>query len=170
MGSYEIPPESPFASLGDEEIRVWYAFMKVQLRLRYEMDRQLRHDSGITLVDYDVLVALTSESAGTLTVTDIAIRVGAERSRISHQVQRMAGRGLVGIEPNEADRRASNVTLTPEGRSLLAEASPKHIDFVRSVFLDALSPSDSTHVAEAFEKVFELLLRHGTLPRPVDHP
>ena len=61
MSRYEVPPESPYAFLDDDDIRAWYAFMKVQLRLRYEMNRQLRDDNGISLADYDVLVALTSE-------------------------------------------------------------------------------------------------------------
>ena len=40
---YRVAPESPFALLSDSEIRAWYAYLKVQLRLRYEMNRQLRH-------------------------------------------------------------------------------------------------------------------------------
>ena len=73
--------------------------MKVQLRLRYEMNRQLRRDSGISLVDYDVLVALTSESTGTMALSDLAIRIGAERSRVSHQTRRMAARRWVTLHP-----------------------------------------------------------------------
>jgi DNA-binding MarR family transcriptional regulator len=171
MSRYDVPAESPYAFLGnDADVRAWFAFMKVQLRLRYEMNRQLRDDSGISLVDYDVLVALTSEPSGTMTVSDLAIRIGAERSRVSHQTRRLAEEGLVELESSENDRRATDVTLTPAGRELLRRASPGHIAFVRKVFFDALDGGSSAALAEAFERVYELLIAHGTLPRPADHP
>ena len=170
MSRYEVPPESPFAFLDDDDIRAWYAFMKVQLRLRYEMNRQLRDDNGISLADYDVLVALTSEPTGTMTISDLAIRIGAERSRVSHQAHRMATKDLVTLLPNPDDRRATDVTLTDDGRDLLARASPGHIDFVRSVFFDALTPQQGGQIAEAFENIYELLITHGSLPRPTDRP
>lgn len=171
MSGYEVPPESPYAFLVDDaEIRAWYAFMKVQLRLGYEMNRQLRDDSGISLADFDVLVALVSERTATMTISDLAIRIGAERSRVSHQVQRMAGDSLVVLRPNPDDRRATHVVLSHRGRELLAQASPGHIDFVRSVFFDALDPQQTAQLADAFERIYELLIEHGTLPRPADHP
>ncbi|KZE42757.1 MarR family winged helix-turn-helix transcriptional regulator [Microbacterium sp. T32] len=171
MSRYDVPAESPYAFLDDDaDVRAWFAFMKVQLRLRYEMNRQLRDDSGISLVDYDVLVALTSEPTGTMTVSDLAIRIGAERSRVSHQTRRLAGEGLVELASNAIDRRATDVTLTPAGRELLRRASPGHIAFVRKVFLDALDGESSAALSEAFERIYELLIAHGTLPRPADHP
>lgn len=165
-----MPPESPFAYLGDGEIRAWYAFMKVQLRLRYEMNHRLREDAGISLSDYDVLVALTSEESGTLAVSDLATRIGVERSRVSHQVKRLAVAGLLSVGANEGDRRVSDVSLTAAGRALLRRASPQHIDFVRSVFFDALSEEQLDELAGAFEDVYDRLIAHGTLPRPADHP
>jgi DNA-binding MarR family transcriptional regulator len=156
--------------LSDTEIRAWYAYMKVHLRLRYEMNRQLRDDSGVSLADYDVLVALTSETTGTMRITDLATRIGAERSRVSHQVQRMAERSLVTLEPNPDDKRITDVSLTGVGRDLLTRAAPNHIAFVRSVFLDALDPARTELIAEAFEAVYDKLVEHGTLPRPTDRP
>lgn len=170
MSEYDVPSESPFALLDDAQTRVWFAFMKVQLRLRYEMNSQLRRHSGISLADYDVLVALTSEPTGTMTISDLAIRIGAERSRVSHQTQRMSRSSLVELRTNAEDRRATDVELTEQGRELLARASPGHIDFVRSVFFDALTPQQTSQVAQAFESVYELLISNGTLPRPADHP
>jgi DNA-binding MarR family transcriptional regulator len=168
--NYDVPPESPFALLNAEETRAWYAYMKVQLRLRYEMNRQLRDDSGLSLADYDVLVALTSADGGTMTVSDLAIRIGAERSRVSHQVRRLAGDALVTASPNADDRRATDVSLTSTGRELLLRASPGHIDFVRGVFFDALEPHQRDVIAQVFEKIYDRLIGRGTLPRPADHP
>jgi hypothetical protein len=36
--------------------RAWLAYIRVQLRLAYEMNRQLLADTGMSLPDYDVLI------------------------------------------------------------------------------------------------------------------
>ena len=168
--AYTLAPESPFALLSSEETRAWYAYMKVQLRLRFEMNRQLRADHGLSLADYDLLVALVSDDEGTLTMTTLATRVGWERSRVSHQVRRMTQRGLVTVGASTTDRRASEVTLTEQGRATLAAVAPGHIDLVRTMFLDALDGERMSQLADSFELIYEQLIEHGTLPRPVDHP
>ncbi|GAA5154195.1 MarR family winged helix-turn-helix transcriptional regulator [Amycolatopsis dongchuanensis] len=166
----EIAPESPFALLSEDERRAWFAYMKVHLRLRYEMNRQLRADHGLSLADFDVLVALTSDEDATLSVSDLAVRIGWERSRVSHHVRRMAGRGLVQTSVSAEDKRVTVVSLTASGRETLATASPSHIALVRTMFLDALDDHGTGEFAEWFEKIYDNLITHGTLPRPVDHP
>ena len=37
--------------------RAWLAYIRVQLRMNYEMHRQLQVDNGLSLSDYDILVA-----------------------------------------------------------------------------------------------------------------
>jgi DNA-binding MarR family transcriptional regulator len=111
----DFEPGSPFALLSGGETAVWYAYMKVYLRLEYELNRQLRTDSGISLADYHVLVALTSESGGRMRVTDLAIRIGWERSRLSHHLKRMRQRGLVETDASAEDRRAVEVVLSEAG-------------------------------------------------------
>ncbi|MFL6118345.1 MarR family winged helix-turn-helix transcriptional regulator [Actinophytocola sp.] len=167
---YEIASESPFALLSDDETRAWYAYMKVNLRLRYEMNRQLRADHGLSLADFDVLVALISDEQTTLSVSDLAIRIGWERSRVSHQVRRMADRALVETTVSEADKRVTVVSLTPAGRDTLAAASRSHVALVRRMFLDTLDSRSARQIALLFEQIYDNLITHGTLPRPADHP
>jgi DNA-binding MarR family transcriptional regulator len=167
---HRVPPESPFALLSPTEARAWFAYMKLQLRLRYEMNRQLRSDSGISLADYDVLVALTSESDGRMGMSALATRIGWERSRTSHHVKRLEGRGLLAVTPSAEDKRAVDVTLTEAGREKLREAAPQHIELVRSMFFDGLSPDTLAHLTTALEDIYESVIERGTLPRPADHP
>ncbi|MDQ1058329.1 DNA-binding MarR family transcriptional regulator [Arthrobacter globiformis] len=169
-GEYEIAEESPYALLSTKETRAWYAYMKVQLRLRYEMNRQLREDHGLSLADYDILVALISDDDATLSVSSLATRIGWERSRVSHHARRMSGRGLVHLQPSATDKRSTAVSLTKLGRTSLAAASPGHIALVKGMFLSVLDDQRMDLLAETFEMVYEELIRSGTLPRPVDHP
>lgn len=170
MTEYDVASESPYAFLGEEETRAWYAYMKVHLRLRYEMDHQLRGDHGISLADYDVLVALVSDPERTLSVSDLATRIGSERSRVSHQLRSLSARGLVTLAIDPDDRRVTRVALSDRGDDTLADVSPRHIDFVRSVFFDALTPPQVQEMSTMFEGIYDQLIRHGTLPRPVDRP
>lgn len=163
------PAGSPYTMMTDDQVRAWYAYMKVQLRLRYEMNRQLQADSDLSLADYDVLVALTSEPSGGMRMAALATRLGWERSRTSHQVRRMQRRSLVATTAAADDRRATEVRLTPEGWEALREPR-RPVGLVRTLFLDALDTDDLAQLADIMERVFERLIVHGTLPRPVDHP
>jgi DNA-binding MarR family transcriptional regulator len=166
----EVPPESPFALLTAAERRAWFAFMKVQLRLRYEMNRQLQADSGISLADYDLLVALTSDPAGTMAMSALAARIGTERSRTSHHAKRMAARGLVSLGAAADDRRVTEVSLTDQGRATLLAAAPRHVELVRAMVLDDLGPAALDELSGTLEQVYDRIIEHGTLPRPADHP
>src|SRR5690242_21902657 len=115
---------------GDQQ-RVWLAYIRVQLRLAYEMNRQLLADSGLSLPDYDVLTALSVAGAGRMSITVLAAQIGWERSRVSHHVPRMSARGLVTCGLSATDRRGTEVTLTAQGRQALEEAPPRHRDLVR---------------------------------------
>lgn len=156
--------------MSEPEVRAWYAYMKVQLRLRYEMNRQLRDDSGISLADYDVLVALTSESGGRMRMAALATRIGWERSRASHHCRTLTDRGLVSMMKAVDDRRATDVGLTELGWTTLRDASPAHVELVRRMFFADLGPEALEPLTQALETIYDSVIRHGTLPRPEDHP
>ena len=67
---------------GDEQ-RAWLAYIGVQLRLAYEMNRQLLTDSVMSLPDYDVLTALSVADRGRMQISVLAAQIGWERSRVS---------------------------------------------------------------------------------------
>ncbi|ADB30233.1 transcriptional regulator, MarR family [Kribbella flavida DSM 17836] len=168
--NHRLPPESPYAFLSPAEARAWFAYMRLQLRLRYEMNRQLRADSGISLADYDVLVALTSEPDGRMQISALATRIGWERSRTSHHVKRLETRGMLTLTRSAHDKRAVDVTLSAQGWQKLREASPQHIELVRSMFFDGLGSDALENLTSALEDIYETVIERGTLPRPVDHP
>src|SRR4051812_34367668 len=95
--------------LDDDQQRAWLAYIRVQLRMSFEMNRQLQSESGMSLADYDVLTALSVAPGASLPVTALAAQIGWERSRVSHQVKRMSTRGLVRCDLAPADRRVTEV-------------------------------------------------------------
>src|SRR5580658_3204932 len=155
---------------GDQQ-RAWLAYIRVQLRLAYEMNRQLVADSGMSLPDYDVLTALSVVDGGRMPITVLAAQIGWERSRVSHHVRRMSARGLVTCGLSAADRRVTEVTMTGHGRQALQDAAPGHVDLVRRLFFGGLPEGQMGPLAESLESVYANIIEQGSLPPPVDwHP
>jgi DNA-binding MarR family transcriptional regulator len=152
--------------LSRSQLRTWLAFMGVQQRLGYEMNRQLQADSELSLADYDVLNALSGASGGTMQVGALAAQIGWERSRVSHHARRMQSRGLVQCDVAASDRRATEVRLTYEGRRAIVEAAPGHVDLVRQLFFAGLPKHLLAPLSEALEAIYDHVVRHGTLPAP----
>ncbi|ORV61788.1 MarR family transcriptional regulator [Mycobacterium europaeum] len=144
--------------------RAWVAYMRVQLRMNYEMNRQLQADSGLSLSDYDVLVALSADRDAAMRVSDLAAQIGWERSRLSHQLRRMEGRGLTRRRPSAEDGRTTLVLITPSGRRALAEAAPGHVDLVRSLFFDPLPENLIAPLTAALEHIHVNLDHNSSLP------
>jgi DNA-binding MarR family transcriptional regulator len=142
--------------------------MRVQLRLTYEMNRQLQADSNLSLPDYDVLNALRYAAGGRMRITMLAALIGWERSRLSHHVRRLENRGLVDCRLAPDDRRATEVTLSDQGWDEITRASGGHIDLVRRLFFDGLPDKLLEPLTVGLERVYDNLIAHGTLPAPTD--
>ncbi len=152
------------------ELRAWLAFMRVQQRLGYEMNRQLQADSELSLADYDVLNALSGVPDERMQVSTLAAQIGWERSRLSHHARRMEGRGLVECNLATRDRRATEIKLTRDGRRAIGEAAPGHVDLVRRLFFGGLPKDLLGPLSQALEAIYEHIVEHGTLPPPSPEP
>ena len=76
---------------------------------------------------------------GPLRINELGEILAWEQSRLSHQLRRMRGRGLVERHGSGDDRRGATVELTDAGRAALDAAAPGHVELVRSVVFDGLS-------------------------------
>jgi DNA-binding MarR family transcriptional regulator len=164
----ETRPASEAAAewLDPEQQRAWLAYIRVQLRLVYEMNRQLQTGSGMSLADWDVLTALGASESASLTVTALAAQIGWERSRLSHHGKRMASRGLVELATADSDRRATEVRLTAAGRAALDQAAPGHVELVKRLFFDGIPRELLDPLSTALEGAYANLLAQGSLPPP----
>ncbi len=129
-------------------------------RLQTAMHRQLQQDCELSLPDYDVLVALSE--GGAQRMNELGEVLGWEQSRVSHQVRRMRGRGLVARHGSNDDRRGATVESDGRGRAVLEAAAPGHVRLVRSVVFDGLTAAQ----LRAFGPVVETVLERLTSPFP----
>lgn len=141
--------------LTEEQQRIWRAYLQMASRLQAEMNRQLQSDCDVSLADYDVLVALSE--AGPQRMKELGEDLGWEQSRLSHQLRRMRGRGLVARHGSDDDRRGATVELTADGRAALQAAAPGHVELVRSVVFDGLSATQLKAFGSVIETVLERL-------------
>ena len=150
--------------LSATELRAWRAFMAVQMRMNYEMNRQLQSDSDLSLADYHVLNALTDAPDGRLQVSDVAALIGWERSRVSHQLRRLCERGLAQRVPSGDDGRATDAILTKAGREAIASAAPGHVALVRRLFFESLPDDLLLPLTAALEHIHVNTNFNGSLP------
>jgi DNA-binding MarR family transcriptional regulator len=144
--------------LSDDEQRVWRNHLTMTAGLQAAMNRQLQNDCGLSLSDYDVLVAL-DERPG-CRISELGERLGWEQSRLSHQLSRMRVRGLVERRGAADDRRAATVDLTDDGRAALTSAAPGHAALVRALVFDGMSPAELHAVDRWTTRVIARLEQH----------
>ncbi|WP_197375790.1 MarR family winged helix-turn-helix transcriptional regulator [Mycolicibacterium baixiangningiae] len=141
--------------LSAEEQRVWRGYLAMVAELQVAMNRQLQRDCGLSLADYEVLVALAERGAQRM--FELGETLAWEQSRLSHQLRRMRERGLVSRQSATDDRRGATVTLTDAGRAALRKAAPGHAALVRSVLFEGMPAARRKALSEVIDTVRERL-------------
>lgn len=144
------------AWLTAEEQSAWRAYIRLAQLLMRQLDRDL-HPFGLSMHDYEILVELSEAPDHRMRMTELADRTAQSRSRLSHQVNRMEARGLVGREGCEGDRRGTFAVLTGHGAAAIEEVAPFHVASVRENFIDQLSPGELTELSRACEPILDKL-------------
>ena len=143
--------------LTPEERQAWSALTGMLIKLPTALDAAMAKESGLTFFEYMVLAMLSEEDDGTLRMSILAERTNGSLSRLSHVVRRLEQQGLVERVGAPEDRRATNATLTSEGRSRVEAAAPGHVRFVREVVIDGHTLEELHTFARFGEGVLERL-------------
>ncbi|MGW4928153.1 MarR family winged helix-turn-helix transcriptional regulator [Agromyces sp. NPDC004153] len=148
---------SVVSEIDEADWALWRGFLTMHRDLMRELDGRLQRDAGISQADYSVLLTLFDAPDRRLRPGALGEALGWEKSRLSHQLTRMAARGLVERAECTTDGRGSWVVLTRDGRRTLLHALRDHASSIRSLFLDALGPDEKRAMARASERVLERL-------------
>ena len=141
--------------LDEREMRAWRSLQLMQLQLTGRIARDLSETSDLSYPDFLVLAALTERPDGRMRLFELGAVLAWEKSRLSHHVARMAERGLVKKERCTEDRRGAFVVVTRQGRKAIGAAAPRHVETVRRMFVDRLTPPQLDAVAEVAETVLD---------------
>jgi DNA-binding MarR family transcriptional regulator len=136
------------AWLNDEETRAWLAYIDLSTLLGDYLDRQLRRDAEMSHTTYHLLSLLAAQQDRSARMTDLAQHMKITVSRLSHAVAKLEEAGWVRRGENPADKRGRVAILTDRGFEALSAAAPGHVEAVRKVVFDHLSPEQVQQFAE----------------------
>jgi DNA-binding MarR family transcriptional regulator len=123
--------------LSPRELRIWQAFLSMSEDALERVGRDISQATGLSGPEFAVLSRLAAYGKGEMRQQQLAIVMGWEKSRLSHQLSRMQKRKL--IERQSGDGRATLVVLTRPGRDMLERALPVRAESVRRNLLLRLS-------------------------------
>jgi DNA-binding MarR family transcriptional regulator len=143
--------------LSESEQHAWRSFVRLQHKLIGRLARDVQTGCGLSTTDYGVLVELTDVPEGRQRLLELAKALEWEKSRMSHHIDRMVKRGLVVREEGQSDKRVTFVAVTPAGREALAAAAPHHVEAVRRLFIDPLTPAELAMFAQISNRILDEL-------------
>ncbi|MGV0810919.1 MarR family transcriptional regulator [Mycolicibacterium boenickei] len=149
-----------------EEQRAWRPYIEASLRLETTLDERLRQATGLTLIDYHLLMLLSNAPQHRLRMSELADKMVFSRSRITYQITSMAKRGLVVREPVPEDGRGYRAVLTATGVDTLRRAAPLHSESVRELFLDHIRPDELSCIEQVFTRLDEHLTNDDRKHKP----
>jgi DNA-binding MarR family transcriptional regulator len=147
--------------LDADQQRSWRALVLGTTLLFDRLDADLRHQHGISLVEYEILVRL-SESDGQMRMARLADSLAHSRSRVTHTVKRMEADGLVTRCGATEDGRGVVCQMTDRGDLLLRNVAPAHVAGVRDYLVDLVGPQDFAALGRVMNAVSDRLIS--------DHP
>jgi DNA-binding MarR family transcriptional regulator len=135
-----------------EEQRTWQRFRKMTRSLDARLARELAHEGGLSMQDYDVLSALTDSPDRRCSAKDLGAHLLWTPSRLSHHIDRMQQRGLVRRE-RHGRGRGIDVVLTADGLDAIRTAAPGHVETVRESLIDLIAAAELVILARISDTI-----------------
>lgn len=139
--------------LDEHEQQTWRAFLGAVQTVQGGLEAQLMADAGMPHGYYEVLVHLSEAPDRSLRMSQLADVTASSRSRLSHAVTQLEARGWVRREQCPTDRRGQVAVLTDAGFVALEQAAPGHVEAVRALLLDKLTPVQVEQLRQIGEAV-----------------
>ncbi|MDO4910515.1 MAG: MarR family transcriptional regulator [Corynebacterium sp.] len=142
--------------LNEEEQQFWRLFLSMDHAFHRSIDEVLQTKHDISDAEFGVLVNLSEAEPNTIRLRDICTRLAWDRSRASHQVTRMVKRGLITKSACPGDGRGVLLNITYEGQRRVEAAAPDHVENVRSLIFDGISPEDRKVIAKLAKHILKV--------------
>jgi DNA-binding MarR family transcriptional regulator len=147
-----------------EELQSWIALSGVFIKLPYLLDVDLKRRADINFVEYLVLSALSAAPERQLPMNRLATVANCSLSRLSHMVSRLEKRSWIRRFPAPHDGRLTIAALTDDGYQLLVEIAPGHVDNVRDLVYDSLTPHQISELQAICDRINERVHPGGAWP------
>lgn len=128
---------------------MWREVSAMRNTVERALEHRLQRDAGISGPDFEILHSLASAEGNRLRAGALAQALGWEKSRISHQVRRMAERGLVERADCPSDLRGTWVVLAEGGVEAFAAATCGYVETLDRLFFSQLDSEQKSTLAAA---------------------
>ena len=152
------PPPLDATQLG-----AYFALIEASSLLKHSVEQQLRDAGDLSYVQFQLLATLGDSPTGSRRMTDLADGVVYSRSGLTYQAQTLEKRGLVARSQSSDDERGVTVTITDEGRAVLADVFPGHVATLDDLLFAPLSRADVDTLADILGRARDHMRR--TPPR-----
>jgi DNA-binding MarR family transcriptional regulator len=139
--------------LSADQIEAWLAFFGAAALLNRRLDQQLKDDAGLTHVQYEVMARLSEAPDRELRMTELADTLYTSQSGTTYQIAQMEKAGLVRRRQCLGGPRAVYAVLTDAGFEVLKRAAPGHVNTVRELLIDVLTPEELEAVSNGLGRV-----------------
>ncbi|GAA2583348.1 MarR family winged helix-turn-helix transcriptional regulator [Winogradskya consettensis] len=150
--------------LDSEQLQSWMTFMGLLVVLPGELDSRMQRQAGITNFEYTVMAGLSEAPGRTLRISVLAQLAQGSLSRLSHLIKRLEKQGWVRREPDPLDGRYTNAILTDAGFAKVVETAPGHVDAVRELVIDAVTPAQLRSLGEISGRILRGIHPDGDCP------
>lgn len=138
--------------LSPQEMDAWLAFIETTGDLMKAIERDLA-EFGLDRGDYQLLAMLSESEDQQMRMCDLADRLRLTRSGLTRRMEGVLKKKLVTRIQSTEDGRVAFAQLTTKGFDLLKTAAPSHLESVRRLMIDLLSPAEIKAFATGFKKI-----------------
>ena len=138
--------------LSPQEMEAWLAFIETTGDLMKAIERDLAQ-YGLDRGDYQLLAILSESDDQQMRMCDLADRLRLTRSGLTRRMEGVLKKKLVSRIQSTEDGRVAYAQLTAKGFELLKTAAPHHLESVRRLMIDLLSPAEIKAFATGFNKI-----------------
>ncbi|WP_127131479.1 MarR family winged helix-turn-helix transcriptional regulator [Georgenia sp. SYP-B2076] len=139
--------------LTSDQEDAWRSLMAAIMLLPGALDAQLQRDAGLTHAGYAVLSALSEAPDRAIRMSRLAHMASLSMSRLSHLVDRLENQGWVERKPVPEDGRSTMAVLTDAGWEKVVATAPGHVETVRTLIFDSLSPAQTRQLKKIFDRI-----------------
>ncbi len=135
-----------------DEMRAWRGFIATSPDLQRVIERDLSR-FGLDAGDYQLLAMLSEAPDHRLRMSDLADELRLTRGGLTRRMKGVIEAGLVERIDDKDDKRVAYAHLTSQGWRLIKRIAPHHVETVRAMMIDLLSPAEVKALGNAFEKI-----------------
>ena len=133
-------------------VEAWVRLLRGHAAATRTLNAQLVREHGLTVNDYEALLALSKADDGAKRRTDLARELELTASGVTRLLDGLEAAGLVTKQACARDGRVTYAVLTEAGRAKLEEASCSHVVAIHDLF-EGYSDDELGTLAELLERL-----------------